>query len=110
MNRPPPSLPLRPWERVAAWTSHRLLYLALLALPIAGYLIVTADGKGLDLFGLLTIPAIVSGSEPVRAAAAIIHTYGAYGLLALVAIHAGGAVKHHAINRDRTLLRMIRGR
>ena len=110
MNRPPQSLTTRPWERVASWTAHKLLYLALLALPLAGYLIETADGSGLELFGLVTLHALVDGGEAVRDAAVAVHTYGAYGLLGLVGIHTAGALKHHLIDRDRTLMRMLRGR
>src|SRR6056297_611217 len=45
VNRPPDSLPM-PWrERAAAVAAHKLLYLAVIVLPIAGYLITTADGN-----------------------------------------------------------------
>lgn len=109
LNRPPPSLALNGWERVASAAAHKLLYLSLLALPVAGYLIATADGNGLDIFGVVTLPSLFGKSETVRLAATAIHTYGAYGLLALVGIHASGALKHHLLDRDRTLMRMIRG-
>jgi cytochrome b561 len=108
-NRPPPSLPLAPWERAAAWAAHKLLYLALLLLPAAGYLILTADGNAFVLFGWVSLPPLFAPNEAVREAAAAVHAWGAYGLLGLVGVHAGAALKHHFLNRDRTLLRMLRG-
>ena len=110
VNRPPKSLTVKRAEKVASQIAHKLLYLSLLALPVAGYLIETADGKALELFGLVTLPAVTDGGERVRDAAAAIHTYGAYGLLGLVGIHAAGAVKHHLVDRDRTLMRTLSGR
>ena len=110
VNRPPASLPLTGWERRASWAAHKLLYLSLLVLPVTGYLIATADGNGMELFGLVTLPSLFGKSESVRIAATTIHTFGSYGLLALVFIHASGALKHHLLDRDRTLMRMIRGR
>lgn len=109
LNRPPPSLPLHGWERWASAVAHKLLYVALLALPAAGYVIATADGNALELFGLVALPPLFGASEAARDVATAIHTYGAYGLLGLVCIHASGALKHHVLDRDRTLMRMIRG-
>lgn len=109
VNRPPAPLPLRPWERIGAWLVHKLLYLAMLVLPVAGYLISTADGNPLDVFGIVKLPALTRDAT-VRDVATAVHTYGGYGLLGLVAIHAGAALKHHFVNRDRTLLRMLLGR
>ena len=64
--------------------AHKLLYVALLALPVAGYVIATADGNALELFGLVALPPLFGASEAARNVATAIHTYGAYGLLGLV--------------------------
>ena len=110
LNKPPKSLPLSWWEKPAAWAAHKLLYVAILGLPVAGYLISTADGNPLSVFGLFEIEAIWAKDKSVRDAAIFVHTYGGYGMLGLVAMHGGAALKHHVINKDRTLLRMILGR
>ena len=109
-NRPPESLTQRRWEGLASQIAHKLLYLALLVLPVTGYLIETGAGKPLELFGALTLPFPGDLGELVRDITAAVHTYGAYGLLGLVGIHAAGALKHHFIDGDRTLLRMLKGR
>lgn len=109
VSRPPHSFTVRLWERWASRGAHLLLYLALLTVPVAGYLIETADGNALELFGLVTLPALGKLSEPLRDAAVTAHMFGAYGLLGLAGIHAAGALKHHVIDRDRTLSRMWKG-
>jgi cytochrome b561 len=105
--RPPSTLPMPRWEIAAAWLAHRLLYFAILALPIAGYLMSTADGNPLELFGGLALPAIAGASDRVREVATVIHTDGSYALLALVCLHAAAALKHHFYDRDATLRRML---
>lgn len=109
VNRPPETLTPKRWERLASAVAHKLLYAALLVLPAAGYLIETADGSPLVLFDAITLPALGKLGDTARLAAEWVHAVGAYSLLALAAIHAAGALKHHFIDRDRTLLRMLRG-
>lgn len=108
-SRPPKSLTTKPLEAWAARIAHKLLYLALLTLPVAGYLIETADGSPLVLFDAITLPALGKLGEQGRLAAEWVHAVGAYSLLAIAAVHAAGALKHHFIDRDRTLMRMLRG-
>src|SRR5262245_26519842 len=52
---PKPQLALPLWERIAEKTVHGLLYLTLLAMPISGWIMATADGKPPHLFAL-TLP------------------------------------------------------
>lgn len=109
INRPPKSLTAKPWETWASRIAHKLLYLALLVLPVAGYLIETADGSALGLFDVITLPALGKLGEQGRLVAEWVHAVGAYGLLAIASVHAAGALKHHFFDRDRTLTRMLRG-
>jgi cytochrome b561 len=94
-------------ERLAAQISHMLLYVLLFAIMLSGYLISTADGRAIDLFGWLEIPAIFYGHEQQEDIAGIIHLWLAVTLISLVAIHAAAAIKHHFVDKDRTLLRMF---
>lgn len=50
-------------ERSLARFARRLLYLLPFAVMIAGYLISTADGRPIDVFGLFEVPATLSGLD-----------------------------------------------
>ncbi len=95
------------WERKAAGAVHILLYLLLFMVMISGYLISTADGRGIELFGLFEIPATLHGIEQQEDIAGLIHLILASTLIGTLLLHAGAALKHHFVDRDRTLKRML---
>ena len=95
------------WERRAAGIAHRLLYLLLFAVMLSGYLISTADGRPLEVFGLFSIPAAVTGIENLEDTAGRLHLLLAWSLVGLALLHALAALKHGLFDRDRTLLRML---
>lgn len=95
------------WQRRAAHGMHRLLYALLFALMISGYLISTADGRAIEVFGLFPVPASISGIDNMEDAAGAVHWYLALMLIGLTGVHALAALKHHFIDRDRTLIKML---
>lgn len=95
-------------QAAAARWAHRLLYLLPLLLIISGYLLSTADGRSVDVFGLFSVPATVQGIEQQEDIAGEVHFWLAMLLLAVVALHAGAALHHHFRLRDATLRRMLR--
>ena len=98
---------VRAWERAGATAMHRVLNAAIVLLPATGYLISTSEGAGIDMFGAFELPALFEISERTRDLAIEIHFYLAYGLIVLVAGHAGAALKHHFADRGSTLRRML---
>ena len=98
----------RPVERRIATLVHGLFYLLLFAVMIAGYLISTADGSAIDVFGLFAVPATISNLPQQEDIAGNIHRWLAWAVMGLTAFHAAAALKHHLVDRDRTLLRMLR--
>ena len=103
------ALPRKRWEVLAARISHTLLYAVMVVVPATGYIISTSAGAGISIFGLFEIPAVLPKSVPLRDAAISVHYYLAYGSVGLIALHVAGALKHHFIDRDDTLRRMLRG-
>jgi cytochrome b561 len=95
------------WEKVGAKIAHALLYCLLFAVFISGYLISTADGRGIDVFNLFTLPGLGSFIENQEDIAGDVHFYLTYSLIALALLHAVAALKHHFINKDNTLKKMI---
>lgn len=94
-------------EQVAARIAHILLYLLLFTVIISGYLIATAKGKPVDVFGLFQLPALLAPIEQQEDIAGTIHLVLAIILIALATLHALAALKHHLFDRDQTLLRML---
>lgn len=100
------------WQNLAARFAHGAIYLLLLAIMTSGYLISTADGRAIDVFGLFSVPATLQGLPNQEDIAGQVHEILAWSLMALVALHALAALKHHFIDRDSTLRKMLglRGR
>ena len=96
-------------ERKAGKITHTLLYCLIFTVMITGYLISTADGRGIEVFELVTVPAIGSIIENQEDIAGAIHKWLAYLLLGLALLHALAALKHHFIDKDDTLRRMTGG-
>ena len=95
------------WEHRLAHFAHWLIYLLLFAIIATGYLIPTAKGDGISVFGWFTVPALDTGVDNQEVIAGKLHLWLAWTLVALVALHVGGALKQHFINRNRTLKRML---
>ncbi len=90
-----------------AHITHTMLYLLMFALFVSGYLISTADGRGIAIFSWFEIPGLGELFSEQSDIAGAIHKYAAYGLVGLVVLHAAGAIKHHVIDKDQTLNRML---
>ncbi|MBB3059765.1 cytochrome b/b6 domain-containing protein [Microbulbifer rhizosphaerae] len=95
------------WQETLARLAHSVIYLLLLAIMLSGYLISTADGRPIDVFGLFEVPATIRGIESQEDIAGLVHEVLAWSLMALVALHALAALKHHFIDRDATLRKML---
>ena len=98
----------QPWEKLAAHGAHIAIYFLLLLIMAAGILISTEEGRGIMLFDWFELPSFKPLFENQADIAGDIHQYAAYSLIALVVIHAVGALKHHFIDKDSTLLKMIK--
>ncbi|WP_298444036.1 cytochrome b [uncultured Ferrimonas sp.] len=95
-------------EQIGAKVGHLLLYGGIALVLVSGYLISTADGRGIDLFGLVELPALISGIDQQEEIAGQIHFYAAWGLVLAAIGHGLAAVKHHIFDKDTTLIRMVK--
>lgn len=106
----PPANPAHPgWERALAKTVHFLFYALLLAMPILGWLILsTGRGNPISIFGLFEVSALpVARDEATHDLYEELHELGGWGFVGLIALHVVGALKHHIVDKDSTLGRMI---
>ncbi|WED24789.1 cytochrome b [Vibrio sp. JC009] len=97
----------KPYEVVAAKAAHLLMYLLLFTLFASGYLISTSDGRGIEVFGWFSIPGAGELFSNQSDIAGQVHYYVALALIGLASVHALAALKHHFIDKDDTLRKMV---
>ncbi|EPC03624.1 cytochrome B561 [Litchfieldella anticariensis FP35 = DSM 16096] len=94
-------------ERLTAHLGHTGLYALLLVILVSGYLISTADGRAISVFGWFDVPALVHDLPNQATLAGTVHWYSALALMIIAAGHSLAALKHHWLDRHDTLLRML---
>jgi len=95
------------WEKLVALSVHRLHYVLMFTVMLSGYLIPTAEGVGISFFGWFTVPATFTFDKQQADLIGKIHWAAAWAMMGLAMLHAGAALKHHVIDKDITLLRML---
>ncbi len=109
LNPSPQPVPsLSPMEKHASEWVHRGLYLIIVVTLLMGYFIPTAEGDAVSVFGLFEVPALLPSIDGMADIAGEIHEWMAWTLVILAAVHGLAALKHHFIDKDKTLLRMLR--
>jgi len=106
-HRPPADVPMPAWQRLAAHGTHHLLYLLFFAVPLVGWAYSSAAGFPIVLFGVLPLPDFVTPDKALSEAIKPWHGYLAYAMAVLVVLHVAGALKHHFVDRDGLLARML---
>jgi cytochrome b561/polyisoprenoid-binding protein YceI len=101
----PPRLPRA--QRWLAQGTHGLLYGLLLAMPLSGWLMSSAKNYPVSWFGLLQLPDLLAPGEALYAAMHEAHEIMAVVLAGTAALHLLGALKHHFVDRDDVLRRML---
>jgi cytochrome b561 len=95
------------WEKSLAHVIHTLLYLSLFLMPLSGWVMSSAKGFSVSVFGWFTLPDFVAPDKDLAEIAVIVHEIVAYAMIVMIALHFAGAMKHHVIDRDSTLRRML---
>ena len=100
-------LPLSPLKlKYYSWL-HGLLYVLLFAIPLSGWLYSSAAGVPTVYFGVIPLPDLLERDKALAETLKAIHEALNYTLFTLVAAHAGAALKHHFIDGDDVLARML---
>jgi cytochrome b561 len=104
-----PALPgtMKPWEKRLANASHTLLYVLFFATPITGWLFSSAAGIQTVYLGLLPIPDLLSKNKELADVLKVTHRWINYTMATVIVLHAAAALKHHFVDQDEVLVRMI---
>lgn len=99
----PPIIPApAAWQTGIGHAMHAALYLLMICMPIAGWIILSAKGKPIPF----DLPALVAVNKPLAEQIEEIHkTVGTIGYW-LIGLHAAASLFHHYVQRDNTFARM----
>lgn len=106
-NRTPVNLSDNRQANLAAKAIKLFLYLLIFVVAITGYLITTAEGQAATVFDWFGVPPTIELNAAQVDLAGEIHEYGAWLIILIATLHAGAALMHHFVFKDRTLKRMI---
>lgn len=110
---PQPASDYQVWEHRLAHLIHWVLIIGTVLFPISGMMMSGAGGHGLEVFGIELLSAnVVDGKAvPLNAdVAGLGHTmHGVLGnvMIGAIVLHVAGALKHHIMDKDHTLKRML---
>ncbi|OAN51099.1 cytochrome B [Paramagnetospirillum marisnigri] len=106
----PPSLPdtMPAWEQAVAHAGHWALYGLMLAMPLAGWAVVSTSPYNIAtvLYGLLPLPHLPLPRD-LNGAAKLAHLIGAWLMVATLLGHVGAALRHHLLLKDEVMARML---
>lgn len=97
------------WESILAYATHLILYALVLIMTLLGWAAANARGWDVNLFGVITLPALAPNGSSWGHEAGDIHNVLVYVLLGFIILHVAGALYHYYILRDRVLQRMLPG-
>jgi cytochrome b561 len=102
---PPDGMPA--WQHRVAQVVHGLLYVLMVIVPLSGWLMSSAKGFQTVYFGVLPLPDLLAKNKELGNTLATVHKALNFSMAGLVVAHAAAAVKHHFVDRDEVLVRML---
>jgi cytochrome b561 len=109
LGHPAPPLPvdMPRWQKNAAHVTHLVLYTLLLLIPLSGWFRSAAAGVQVVYLGVVPLPNPISVDKPLGEQLKLLHMVLNYLMAALVLTHVAAALKHHFIDKDDILARML---
>ena len=112
----PPELPaaivlaMPTWQLRAYHATHQAMYALFFIVPLVGWAYSSAAGFPIVVFGVLPLPDFVPVSKELAELIKPWHQITAFSLAGLVGLHVAAALKHHWVDKDGLLQRMLPGR
>lgn len=106
---PRPRLPKKMpnMQKTVAKISHIVLYAAMLLMPLSGWLMQSADGRAVNVFGIFALPQLIEQNIKAYSFFREFHGWMAWLLIATITLHVLGALYHGLIRQDRVLASML---
>jgi cytochrome b561 len=112
----PPALPITVTRNMPGWqtrayhATHHAMYLLFFAVPLVGWAYSSAAGFPIVFFGQLPLPDLLPVNKELAELIKPLHKLLALALVALAGLHIAAALKHHLVDRDGLLSRMLPAR
>ncbi|MFZ6771962.1 cytochrome b [Undibacterium sp. SXout7W] len=109
---PAPAYPdsMSQWQQKAASLTHVGLYALMFAVPLSGYFYTSAAGYPVVYLGLFELPTFIAPNPELKPILKEVHETLTTVMLVVVGLHFAAALKHHFIDKDGILQRMLPGR
>ena len=104
---PPPPASMPAWQHSAAGIAHFLLYVLTLAIPISGWLMSSASGFQVVYLSMIPIPDLLAKNKELAEQLKELHEALNWLMVLVIALHVAAALKHHLVDRDDVLRRML---
>jgi len=106
-HKPPPEVPMPNWQLRSARATHYLLYALMIVTPLCGWLYSSASGYPVVYLKMWQLPDLVHKNPALAKVLVQIHGFLAWSIFWIVLLHVAAALKHHLVDRDDTLRRML---
>lgn len=107
LGSPPLPIAMPTWQQKASELSHASLYILIFALPITGWLMSSANAYSVSWFNVVALPDFVEPNEDLGALLGALHELLWDVLIVIVFVHVIAALKHHLLDKDNVLTRMV---
>ncbi|HVO90363.1 MAG TPA: cytochrome b/b6 domain-containing protein [Casimicrobiaceae bacterium] len=108
-HEPPPPAPMPAWQQRAALWAHRAMYVLLFLTPLSGWLYSSATGVQVVYLGMVPLPDLVPKDKALASVLRLVHVGLNLAMFTIVCVHVVAAVRHHVVDRDGVLARMLPG-
>lgn len=107
VSKAPAALPMPAWQTAISHLTHLALYVAMIGMPVTGFLSAYFGGYGVDVFGIFQIAGAAEANRDLARTLMGVHRGLMWNaLLALVVLHIGAALYHQFVKKDNLLARM----
>jgi cytochrome b561 len=106
-HRPPPEVPMPRWQLRSAQAMHYLLYALMIVTPVCGWLYSSASGYPVVYLKLWQLPDLVHKNPDLAKVLVQVHGFLGWSIFWLVMLHVAAALKHHFVDHDDTLRRIL---
>lgn len=103
----PPAANMPVWQQRASTIGHLILYVLMFAVPLSGYFYSLAAGVPVVYFGVWPLPVLMDADPVLKPVLKQLHIALVYVMLVITVVHILAALKHHFIDRDNVLRRML---
>ncbi len=93
-------------EQLSSTLFHLALYVLMIGMPLAGWLMLSAAGKPIPFFGL-ELPALIGENKALGKQIKEVHEFVGTAAYYLIGLHVVAVLYHRFLRHDNTLTRML---